>query len=253
MPFVYDQSEIEWPEDESDPPPPRADQFVYIPAPDFGGAREPVRFSILPSRDPVEPAEPEVTPERQQSAPAESPRRSFLDRLLGRPMSSPQPSQISYEERRRRSERQREQRRQAFFAIMVPALREIGVRRAYCRYDGGNDEGFAWLDRFEMQDGQRVSTDTMASRLHEMRVQERLYAAEFMKRAEGASDDEVRGEIKSLATDWLCTYWASMLLGDGFGTGEYSMYGAFVVDLERCTIIDDRDATPVVQNIQIEH
>ena len=33
-------------------------------------------------------------------------------------------------------------------------------------------------------------------------------------------------------------------LGNGYGTREYSMYGAFVVDLDACTIVDDRNADP---------
>jgi hypothetical protein len=47
MPFVYDETEIEWPDDDSEPPPPRPDQFVYLAPPQFGGAREPFRFSIM--------------------------------------------------------------------------------------------------------------------------------------------------------------------------------------------------------------
>lgn len=46
MPFVYNQTAIEWPEDNSDPPAPRADQFVYISPPEFGGAHQPVRSPI---------------------------------------------------------------------------------------------------------------------------------------------------------------------------------------------------------------
>ena len=42
-----------------------------------------------------------------------------------------------------------------------------------------------------------------------------------------------------------------MLLGVSYGTGEYSMYGAFTVDLATCTITDDRETDPVVQNIRI--
>jgi hypothetical protein len=57
--------------------------------------------------------------------------------------------------------------------------------------------------------------------------------------------------LKDIVEDWLCSEWASMLLGDSYGTGEYSMYGAFTVDLVGCTITDDRDAEPVVQNIEI--
>ena len=41
MPFVYVQMEDEWPEDGSDPPPPRTDQFIYLPPPEFGGAPQP--------------------------------------------------------------------------------------------------------------------------------------------------------------------------------------------------------------------
>ena len=43
---------------------------------------------------------------------------------------------------------------------MVPALKEIGVRRIYCRYDGGNDEGISpRLESMEMRDGTRVDGD----------------------------------------------------------------------------------------------
>ena len=49
----------------------------------------------------------------------------------------------------------------------------------------------------------------------------------------------------------LSNEWASLLLGESYGTGEYSMYGAFVVDLDKCTITDDPNADPVVQNIDI--
>jgi hypothetical protein len=57
--------------------------------------------------------------------------------------------------------------------------------------------------------------------------------------------------LKSFVRYSLCDEWATMLLGSGYGTGEYSMYGAFTVDLEACTISDDPDADPVVQNIEI--
>jgi hypothetical protein len=42
MPFVFDNTQIVWPEDDSDPPPPRADEFVYIAPPQIwwrAGAR----------------------------------------------------------------------------------------------------------------------------------------------------------------------------------------------------------------------
>jgi hypothetical protein len=125
------------------------------------------------------------------------------------------------------------------------------------RYDGGNDEGFAWADCFEMQDGTRIDADTIGRRLYEMKVQDTLYDVGIMKRGsfrmlvpDGVSDQEME-RLNDVAMDWLCYEWAAMLLGRSFGTGEYSMFGAFTVDLETCMIVDDPDADPVVKNIQI--
>jgi hypothetical protein len=246
MPFVYDQTEVEWPEDDSDLPPPRADQFVYLPPPEFGGAREPVHFSVVSIAAAAELRQPEG---RQPQAPTASPGRSLWDRLMGRPRASdpPQP-RSSYEEERRRREKAHEQRRQLFLAIAIPELREIGARRAYCRYDGGNDEGFAWLDSIEMQDGARIAPAELTRQLRKGQLLDKLYAADVMRRLDGVSDQQ---QLDDFIRDWLCTEWAVMLLGNGFGTGEYSMYGAFTVDLDACTIIDDPNADPIVQQIEI--
>ena len=46
MPFIYDHTQDVWVDEETEPPPPRADQFVYIAASAFGGGREPVRFDV---------------------------------------------------------------------------------------------------------------------------------------------------------------------------------------------------------------
>ena len=45
---------------------------------------------------------------------------------------------------------------------------------------------------------------------------------------------------------------AALLLGQGYGTGPYWLYGAFTIDLDACTILDDRQAEPIVENIQLE-
>jgi hypothetical protein len=200
MPFVYDETEIEWPDDDSEPPPPRSDQFVYLAPPQLGGAREPVRFSV------VAPG----------AATGESDRWKKLA--------------------------------QQHLAIMVPALREIGGRRAYCRYDGGHDEGFAWLDSIELSDGARINADAVAQRLYDIQVHSRLRTAGLLNGPREFSDLE---QLRDHLRHWLCNDWATMLLGDSYGTGEYSMYGAFTVDLEACTIADDPHADPVVENIAI--
>jgi hypothetical protein len=224
MPFLYDETDIEWPgdDDESEPPPPRADQFVYLSPPEYGGASEPVRFSIA---EPQQAAEPAPTPDQPPH---------------------------SVEEVRRRNEKSYEERRQRAFAIAVPELRKAGVLRLYCRYDGGNDEGFSWLDRAEMADGVRLDADALSQRLYDAGLLGRIYSAGIMRpSAEISRRFPDRELLREFLDDWLVNEWAIMLLGGGFGTGEYSMYGAFTVDLEACTIRDDRNADPVVQNIHI--
>ncbi len=138
---------------------------------------------------------------------------------------------------------------QQLFAIMVPALQAAGVRRAYCRYDGGNDEGWAWLDHY--QGDNRIDLDVLAKQLCEMNIHDQLRAAGFHAHLKGASNDQKIVELKGFASGWLVQEWAAVLLGGSFGAGEYTMYGAFTVDLDACTIVDDPHADPVVENIAI--
>jgi hypothetical protein len=224
MPFIYDETEIEWPEDDDDwePPPPRVDQFVYFTPQEFGGTPEPVRFSVAEPRQTAEPA----------PAPGEPP--------------------VSAEERVQQLEKSAEERKQQALALAFSELREAGVQRLYCRYDGGNDEGWSWLDGAEMTDGARLDAGAVSGRLTDAGLLDRIYAAGIMRRSADMSAHFTDRElVRQFLDDWLVDEWAIMLLGDSYGTGEYSMYGAFTVDLEACTITDDRHADPVVENIEI--
>jgi hypothetical protein len=250
MPFVHDQTEMEWPKDGSDPGPPHVDQFVYLPVPEFSGSSEAVRFSTLPPVESIEPAVPKVV----QPVPATpAPRRTFWDRLLGRegPAAGQQQPRISFEEQRRSAELEQERRRQQLFAVLVPALVAAGAQRAYCRYDGGNDEGFAWPDHYARRDGQHINHNELATRLFELNVHDQLRAAGFAAHLTATSAEQKIAELRAFSSGWLADEWAALLLGRGFGTGEYSMYGAFTVDLEACTITDDPHADPQVENITI--
>jgi len=218
MPFIYDETQVEWPDDDTEPPPPRRDQFVYLPPPQFGGAREPVRFSVA-------------------SFTGQSLLLSPISWLLSR---SSRASLASH--------RQHASHRQRLLAVVVPELRQIGARRAYCRYDGGNDEGFCWFDSVEMEDSERITAAALVQRAWEAQLLDKLYAAEVMRPSDAISGQQ---QLDVFVRYTLCHEWASMLLGDRYGTGEYSMYGAFTVDLETCTITDDPGADPVVQNIRI--
>jgi hypothetical protein len=230
MPYVYDETEIEWPEDDGEwePPPPRPDQFVYYAPADFLGSPEPVHFSV---------AEPPQAVELAPAAPGEPP--------------------LSAEEQRRQREKARQERMQRAFALGVSALRKAGVQRLYCRYDGGNDEGFSWLDRAEMTDGARLDAGAISGRLAEAGLLDRIFAAGIMHPSTHIArrfpdpEQQVREQLREFLDLSLVNEWATMLLGSSYGTGEYSMYGAFTVDLEACTITDDRNADPVVENIEI--
>jgi hypothetical protein len=279
MPFVFARAPDEDLEREDDAP---LDSYHYIPPPQFGGAPEPVHFSLEPPEP--DPAEPPPSVELRSSVesapppPAPPRRRSLLDilpsprhrrlRLAVRLLlvvtllalalawlirhgwrrillgwrhltGSPQPTTHVYTTMVLQPQRDPGQRRQQLFAVAIPELRKAGVRRAYCRYDGGHDEGFAWPDYFDMQDGGRISPRDLAGRLRGAGFADRFPA----RHAFGETDLDV---LRRLSFEW-----ASLLLGNGYGTGEYSMYGAFTVDLEACTIVDDRSADAVVENIRI--
>jgi hypothetical protein len=158
-----------------------------------------------------------------------------------------------------RKQLEHEQRsRQLFFSITVPALRDLGARRVYCRVDGGNDEGFSWLDHYEAREGNKLDVEALATLLYEKGLYDKLEAAGLKDemrtpandpRKSDASDSR-KAALKTLLSERLVEKWASVLLG-GFGGGEYSMYGAFTVDLEECTVTDDPHAAPVVRNIEI--
>ncbi|PAY03958.1 hypothetical protein CK489_37380 [Bradyrhizobium sp. UFLA03-84] len=235
MPFVFDQTEIEWPDDESDPPPPRADQFVYLPAPEYGGQHEPVRFSL---DVPPEPPAPESVP---------FPRPSLWNRLRGRKPSAAQraPAVAALHDARAAHAAFVRQR---LLAAAVPALGELGVRQIYCRYDGGNDEGFAWLDSATLRDGTRIDREVLVEQLVAHKLLDRLIARGVTRRYDAMSEHK---QVASFMHDWLCTEFAVMLLGSGYGTGEHVLYGAFTVDFDAGTVVDDPGADPVTRNREI--
>jgi hypothetical protein len=253
MPFVHDETNIEWPEDGSEMSPPHASQFVYMTAAEYRGeptaAREFARFSIVPFSASAELESP-ISAEAMQPVKVEP--RGILHRLFGwgRSGRNQQREREKVEDSIRRQILEQRRITQQLFSVMIPALRSLGVRRAYCRYDGGNDEGFSWLDRYETQGGERIDTDDLVKRLYEMGIHDKLYAGGFKDHMHGTSTNEKMSDVEMFACGWLIEDWAGVLLGS-YGTGEYSMYGAFMVDLDECSVTDDPNARPIVQNIEI--
>jgi hypothetical protein len=142
---------------------------------------------------------------------------------------------------RKRQAKEAARRRQQLFSVVVPALRQLGGRRVHCVYDGGNDEGFAWFGSLETLDAE-LSLDELCQRLAGTGVVDQLEEAGWLQH----STDNSRTELDALRDVFeysLPEEWAALLLGESFGTGPFSMYGAFTVDLETLTIRDDRDAS----------
>src|SRR5690606_2686136 len=116
MPFVYSEEDIEWPEDAGDdyePPPPLPEQFEYLAPPEFGGAAEPVRFSDSPSA----------------KAGSTGPKPPLKVRILMWGLGKILPGAGDFMAQRKQQEQDAARRRQQLFAIVVPALRQLGGRR----------------------------------------------------------------------------------------------------------------------------
>lgn len=252
MPFFYDETNIEWPEDGSEPSPPRTDQFVYMTVAEYAGeptaAPAAARFSSLP----FDAADEQELPSVEPATPMQVERRGILARLFGwgRAEDTPLQRDKSIQDSMRRQMLEQRKRMQQLFSVTIPALRSLGVRRVYCRYDGGNDEGFAWLDHFQTEAGDRIDTENVLKRLYESGLHDKLRVVGFKDHMRGNSIDQKMSDIRTIICGWLPNDWSWILMGN-FGTGEYSMYGAFTVDLDECSVTDDPNAEPVVQNIAI--
>lgn len=238
MPYVYSEEDLEWPEDAAEdyePPPPRPEQFVYLPPPEFGGAREPVKFSDSASA------------KHADKGPSLPLKARFWMWMLGKA----HPGVGDLFAQRRRQAQEAAYRRQRLFSVMVPALRQLEGRRVHCVYDGGNDEGFSWFGSLETPDG-KLSLDELCTRLAGTGLVDKLRQADWLHQSPDHPRDEAE-VIRDVLEYSLPEEWAVLLLGEGFGTGEFSMYGAFTVDLEILTIRDDRDASvPKNGNILID-
>ena len=124
--------------------------------------------------------------------------------------------------------------------IVVEGLQRIGGTHVHCGYDGGNDEGFAWFLSLTTTDG-GISLDDCCSKLLGLGCLGKL-------REEGLVHENPRWpksdleQMKNFVQYWLVEEWATRMLGYGFGTGEFQMFGSFTVDLQKLTITDDRAA-----------
>jgi hypothetical protein len=129
--------------------------------------------------------------------------------------------------------------------IIYAALIDAGAKRFRVRYDGGHDEGFAHADTIWFGPDQTArGVADVAREWATSPVVERIGAAVRQRHPDDFHHTTYafRPEPEQwvdLALWELAEAIASALLGEGYGTGEYSLYGALVADLETGDITDD--------------
>jgi hypothetical protein len=126
--------------------------------------------------------------------------------------------------------------------LLLAALKGLGATTLRVEYDGGYDEGFAHFDYAALPD-RRYDLDDLADKLAASPLIGEIKATAPRGRYSPYQGDDHRQILKN-ALDDLATTLACRLLGDGFGTGEYELYGAFIADLTTGTLTDDPAATP---------
>jgi hypothetical protein len=183
--------------------PPEA--FQYLPPPEFGGPPGVVRVAVR--------AEQTGKPQN----------RAGLFGMFGRKKS------ISQDEWNAKVEH--------CVAQLAEEMTKLGAVQACIRYDGGNDEGFAWFEHCVMQDGSIRSAEEIAHDLE----------AAGVKRP---ADFYTGGDFHNFLGEVIADTWSWRLLGYGWGAGPFVLYGACYVDLKTGAITDDPSPPPIVRNIR---
>ena len=129
--------------------------------------------------------------------------------------------------------------------VMLDTLRAAGATGLRVRYDGGYDEGFAHPDAVRFGDHPREVSQVLAE-IASPALVAAVRAAAGRDSAWGNAAEMYAGVSDDVAVSYameeLAHELASRLLGDGYGTGEYQLYGAFIAELESGQITDHPDA-----------
>jgi hypothetical protein len=144
-------------------------------------------------------------------------------------------------------------------AAVYAALLARGAARFRVTYDGGHDEGFAHADAVWFGDAARPADAVAADLAGDAALVAALDAAGRERHAAWvarynmpqmryAFDDQTPAQVVRDVLDELAQNVAGSLLGDGFGTGECSIFGACIVDL-RTNRIEDDPNVPIPPNL----
>ncbi len=116
-------------------------------------------------------------------------------------------------------------------------LRELGVKLVYCRYNGGGDEGFAQLSGIKLED-RIVEFDELKYQLADGSLGTKT--SEYLRSYYSYFGEPSREQRVEFFLDLFASSLATHLLGEGYGTGEYSMKGSFRANLVTGEIIDQQ-------------
>ncbi len=117
-------------------------------------------------------------------------------------------------------------------------LRELGVRVVYCRYNGGGDEGFAELSGVKLEDT-IIEFDDLKHQLADGSLGSKT--TEYLRRYYSYIGEPSPEQRVEFFLDLFASELATHLLGQGYGTGEYSMKGSFRASLLTGKIIDEQE------------
>ena len=113
-------------------------------------------------------------------------------------------------------------------------LEKLGATQISINYDGGGDEGFAHWDVAKTPDGDWNLAGCI-EKLKSGPLGEKIERGLFYH----APEEELsRAAWTREALETLAHELATQLLGQGFGTGEYSLEGSFLADLNTKTLTD---------------
>jgi len=119
-------------------------------------------------------------------------------------------------------------------STLTPVLLAKGIQRIFCKYDGGNDEGFAYFESAETASG-RLDQKQLVALINS--TPEAIALFDEKKSSVIYSGKHQPSVGERLLEDFVFAL-SVLLLGSGYGTGEYEMQGRFVFDLATRQITD---------------
>ncbi len=115
---------------------------------------------------------------------------------------------------------------------ILGVLTEMGATHVHCSYNGGFDEGFAFFEALTIN-GEKVEKTAVIERIVANSLAQ-MPDYEF----NGYEPNSTEEKIGNLLDWYFADVLATQLLGRGYGTGEGSMNGEFVADLQSGQISD---------------